>query len=568
MSRIKLIKRVRALFASFLICAVACVTNAEHPMNEGPKGGHNVFEGQIAPMLKGMGEHDFEISSKSRMAKIFFNQAIALTYGFNHLEAARSYKQVALLDENSAMAYWGQALVLGPNINGAMEPDSVKPAADAIAKAKTLKAHATVKERDLIDALAARYSNDQTMADRAELDMAYAAAMRALANKYPKDAHIKALLAEALMVIHAWDYWHADGKPKEWTPEIITVLETGLARHPRHAGLIHYYIHATEASKTPQRAEDYADTLRDLVPGAGHLVHMPSHIYMRVGRYQDGVIANEKAMQVDDDYITQCGAQGVYPVAYVPHNRHFLWAMATMQGSSAKAINAAEHMAQHIDTALMREPGLGTLQHYWVTPLYAYTRFGKWDKIFATKKPDLALKYPLGVWHYARGIAFVAENKLDRARLELSMVKTLATDSDLKNITVWEINDAQSVLSIAALVLEGELEGKAKNYEASIALFEKAIALETSLNYNEPSDWHYPVRQSLGAVLLDAKQYSAAEQVYLADLAVFPKNGWSLYGLQQALLGQGKKQKAKAIGKQFKKSWQWADIALNASRVL
>lgn len=567
MNAIKLIRT--ACWAIFMaLCATAYAVNAASTSNEGSLKGRNLFEGQIAPLLEGMGTHGFEISSKSDMANTFFNQAIALTYGFNHLEAGRSYEQVALLDANSAMAYWGQALVLGPNINGAMEPSAVKPAMAAIAKAISLKPYASVKERGLIDALATRYSHDETMAERADLDMAYAAAMRKLASQYPNDAHIQTLLAEALMVIHAWDYWHGDGKPKEWTPEILDVLEAGLAKHPRHAGLIHYYIHATEASKTPQRAERYADTLRELVPGAGHLVHMPSHIYLRVGRYQDGVIANEKAMQVDDNYITQCRAQGVYPVAYVPHNRHFLWAMATMQGSSAKAINAAEHMAHHIDTALMREPGLGTLQHYWVTPLYAYTRFGEWSKIFASKKPNVDLKYPLGVWHYARGVAFVAANKLDRARLELSVVKSLAADNDLKNVTVWEINDAQSVLTIAALVLEGELEGKAKNFDASISLFEKAIALEAALNYNEPSDWHYPVRQSLGAVLLDAKKYSAAERVYRADLAVFPKNGWSLYGLQQALLGQGKKQEAKGVAKQFEQSWQWADITLSASRIL
>jgi len=530
--------------------------------------GKNLFEGQIAPILEGMGAHQFSISSKAKRTDTFFNQAIALAYGFNHLEAGRSFKQVAQLDSKSAMAYWGQALVLGPNINGAMEATAVLPAFKAISKAKSLKQYASKKESALIDALSARYSQDETLADRTQLDQAYAAAMEDLVKKYPDDANIRTLFAAALMVIHSWDYWHGDGRPKEWTPKILAVLETGLKRTPRHAGLIHYYIHATEASKNPGRAEIYADTLRDLVPGAGHLVHMPSHIYLRTGRYQDGVIANEKAMRVDDNYIAQCRTQGVYPVAYVPHNRHFLWAMASMQGSSLKAISAAEHMAGHIDTSLMREPGLGTLQHYWVTPNFAYVRFGQWEKILKVSKPDVDLKYPMGVWHYARGIAFTAMGKLVEARAELKFLQTLAEDGELKNVTVWEINNAQNVLMIAALVLEGEVEAKDLNFEQSIKVLKQAISLEDALNYNEPSDWHYPVRQSLGAILLEAKDYLGAEKVYREDLLTFPNNGWSLFGLQQSLLKQGKNNEASVIRKQFEASWNWADIELSASRIL
>jgi len=530
--------------------------------------GKNIFEGQIAPILEGMGTHQFSISSKKKRTDIFFNQAIALAYGFNHLEAGRSFKQVAQLDSKSAMAYWGQALVLGPNINGAMEMSAVLPAFEAISKAKSLKQYASKKERRLIDALSARYSQDETLADRTQLDQAYAEAMQNLVKRYPDDANIRTLFAAALMVIHSWDYWHGDGRPKEWTPKILALLETGLKRNPRHAGLIHYYIHATEASKNPGRAEIYADTLRDLVPGAGHLVHMPSHIYLRTGRYQDGVIANEKAMRVDDNYIAQCRTQGVYPVAYVPHNRHFLWAMASMQGSSLKAISAAEHMASHIDTSLMREPGLGTLQHYWVTPNFAYVRFGQWEKILKVSKPDVDLKYPMGVWHYARGVAFTAMGKMDEARAELKLLQTLAEDHELKSVTVWEINNAQNVLMIAALVLEGEVEAKDLNFEQSIKVLRQAISLEDALNYNEPSDWHYPVRQSLGAILLEAKDYLGAEKAYREDLSTFPNNGWSLFGLQKSLLKQGKNDEANLVGKQFEASWSWADIELNASRIL
>lgn len=533
-----------------------------------PMQGDNLFEGQHAPLFEGMGVHNFEISSDDELVNIYFNQAIALTYGFNHLEAARSYEQVAMLDPNSAISYWGQALVLGPNINAAMESGSVKPAFDAIQKAISLKKHASKKEGDLIDALATRYSDDETLSDRQKLDEDYAEAMRKLVAKYPNDPNIRTLLAEALMVIHAWDYWHGDGRPKEWTPEIVEVLETGLEDHPTHTGLIHYYIHAVEASKTPGRALEYAKTMEDLVPGSGHLVHMPSHIYIRTGYYQKGVEANERAILVDNNYVTQCRQQGLYPLAYVPHNRHFLWAMATLQGNSSKAIMAAKHMANHIDENNMRIPGLGTLQHYWVTPIYAYVRFGKWDKIISTPKPTKDLVYPIGVWHYARGIAFTAQGKLKEARKELKALNKVRNDERMRGITVWEINSAIDVLSIASLTLEGEIEAKDENFDSAISILRKAVSIEDELNYNEPSDWHYPVRHTLGAVLLQAGQFTEAEKVYQEDLETFPENGWSLYGLYQSYIKQSKMKQAEAVKNRFEEAWKWADINLKESRVL
>lgn len=533
-----------------------------------PMQGDNLFEGQHAPLFEGMGVHNFDISSEDELVNIYFNQAIALTYGFNHLEAGRSYEQVALIDSNVALAYWGQALVLGPNINAGMESSVVKPAYDAIQKAVSLKKYVSQRERDLIDALAKRYSEDETLSDRHELDAAYADAMRKLAKKYPNDPNIRTLLAEALMVIHAWDLWNGDGRPKEWTPEILEVLEAGLKDHPKHAGLIHYYIHAVEASKTPGRALEYAKTMEDLVPGSGHLVHMPSHIYIRTGYYQEGVEANERAILVDNNYVTQCRQQGLYPLAYVPHNRHFLWAMATLQGNSAKAIMAAEHMANHIAEDNMRIPGLGTLQHYWATPIYAYVRFGKWEKIMATPKPAEDLVYPVGIWHYARGVAFTAQGKLNEARKELKALNKIRKDERLEGVTVWEINTAIDVLSIASLTLEGEIEGKAKNYSKAISILEAAAALEDRLNYNEPSDWHFPVRHILGAVLLEAGKFDEAEKVYQEDLETFPENGWSLYGLYQSYKKQSKMKQAEATKLRFDKAWKWADIDLEESRVL
>ncbi|MFV1884671.1 MAG: hypothetical protein ACMZ7B_09300 [Balneola sp.] len=556
---------MKRIIMSVLVTFIA--TQIELALGQ-PMQGDNLFEGQHAPLFEGMGVHNFEISSEDELVNIYFNQAIALTYGFNHLEAGRSYEQVALIDSNLALAYWGQALVLGPNINAAMESGVVKKAYKAIQKAKSLEKYASQKERDLIDALAHRYSEDETLSDRQELDTAYADAMRKLVKKYPNDPNIRTFLAEALMVIHAWDLWNSDGRPKEWTPEIVEVLETGLQEYPKHTGLIHYYIHAVEASKTPGRALEYAKTMEDLVPGSGHLVHMPSHIYIRTGYYQEGVEANERAILVDNNYVTQCRQQGLYPLAYIPHNRHFLWAMATLQGNSTKAIMAAEHMANHIDEDNMRIPGLGTLQHYWATPIYAYVRFGKWEKIIASPKPAEDLVYPVGIWHYARGVAFTAQGKLKDARNELKALNKVLKDERLEGVTVWEINTAIDVLTIASLTLEGEIEGKAKNYSKSISILEAAAALEDKLNYNEPSDWHYPVRHTLGAVLLQARKFAEAEKVYQEDLETFPENGWSLYGLYQSYVKQSKMKQAEATKLRFEEAWKWADIDLEESRVL
>lgn len=530
--------------------------------------GEKLFPEQIAPLLEGMGKHGFAISSKIEMARTYFNQGMGLTYGFNHLEAGRSFQQVIELDPQAAIAYWGQALVLGRNINSAMEASAVKPAYEAIQKAVELKRYASEFERDLIDALAKRYSDDESMKDRERLDMEYAEAMRRVANKYKADPNVQTLYASSLMNLHPWDFWNGDGTPKVWTPEILEVLEDGLAKHPTHSGLIHYYIHAVEASKNPGRALKSADILADLMPGSGHIVHMPSHIYIRTGKYHEGVLINERAMQVDDNYITQCRQQGIYPLAYVPHNRHFLWSMATLEGSSSKAIKAAEHMAGHIDEQLMRSQELSTLQHYWVTPLYAYVRFGKWNKILETPKPDSDLLYPLGVWHYARGVAFTAQGKFQEAEKEYNTLRELSGNDTLKGITVWEINDAFHVLQIATYALEGELKAKQGKTGDAVQAFQKAINLEDNLNYNEPSDWHYPIRQSLGAVLLEAGYAKEAEAVYRADLEVFPENGWSLFGLHKSLIEQGRTQEAITVKERLDKAWKWADFKLKASRVL
>jgi hypothetical protein len=301
-----------------------------------------------------------------------------------------------------------------------------------------------------------------------------------------------------------------------------------------------------------------------LVPGSGHLVHMPSHIYIRVGRYHDAAVANQKAIAVDRDYITQCHAQGVYPLAYMPHNHHFLWFAATLEGNSKLATEAAQNVAEMVDPEMMRQPGMGTLQHFNSVPLFTMIRFGQWEQILATPQPDADLKYPRGIWHYARGMAYTAQEKISQARQELEQLTTLAQDPELEKVTIWEINTTQSILQVATEVLTGEIAAKQGNYQQAIANLRQAVTLEDALNYDEPADWSTPVRQYLGVALLETKNFTAAEQAYREDLAIYPNNGWSLFGLQQSLEAQGKETEAQAVQKQFASAWQYADDELPA----
>ncbi len=522
-------------------------------------------QARLAPLLEGMGTLHHAISTKNELAQRYFNQGLTLSYAFNHKEAERAFREAARLDPNCAMAYWGAALVLGPNINAAMDPAEVPNAFAAIQKAQALAANASEKERDFIAALAQRYVAEAT-SDRAAHDQAYADAMRTVAQKYPEDADAAALFAEALMDLHPWKYWERDGAPKPWTPEILQTLETQLARWPEHAGLNHFYIHAVEASPNPARALPHAERLQTLVPNAGHLVHMPAHIFLRTGRYHDAVLANERAIAADSNYITQCHAQGMYPVAYVPHNHHFLSAAATFGGKSAQALMAAHHMAMQQDSALMRQPGYGTLQHYTTIPLYAMVKFGKWEEILNTPAPASDLRYPNGVWYFARGMAFTRTRQLDAAAQELEKLSAIAADSSLRTVTIWDINTTFDLLQIAREMLAGELSAQHQRYSEAVAHLQNAVRIEDNLTYDEPPPWYTPARHNLGAVLLEAKRAQEAEAVYREDLQKYPENGWSLYGLQQSLALQNKKTEAQAVQQRFEQAWQHADVQLLASR--
>jgi hypothetical protein len=362
-----------------------------------------------------------------------------------------------------------------------------------------------------------------------------------------------------------WAYWTKDAQPKPLTEEVFATLDFVLERDPDHPGANHFYIHAVEQEQ-PERGVKSADNLRRVVPGAGHLVHMPSHIYIRVGRYHDGSLANELAIEADNDYVTQCRAQGIYPVAYVPHNHHFLWATATMEGRSADALAAARHTAQHVDRALIRDVQFGVLQHFSAIPYYALVRFGKWEEILREPAPEADLLYPTAVWHYARGIAYVRGKKLKEAAQELRKVRTIAADPRLEQIRIWGLNPTSSLAKIAAAVLQAEIAAARKNTKTAVAQLRKAIAIEDGLIYGEPPDWFYPVRQNLGAILLEADRPRAAEKVYREDLARFPDNGWSLFGLAQSLRAQGKTQEADDVQRRFEMAWQYADIEITASR--
>lgn len=554
------------LFLSLMLAAAFAVhtVRASHPAiahQPSPPQAKQTAKPQQAPLFNHLGNHHYPISTRSQLAQRYFDQGLILAYGFNHAEAARSFQEAANLDPSCAMCYWGLAYVLGPNINAPMEEGVVSQAWQAIQKAIQLSPSATPKEQALIRALATRYV-EKSVADRKPLDLAYANAMREVYKQYPTDPDVATLFAEALMDTTPWDYWDEQGNPKPEGTEIMAVLDATLKRHPNHAGANHLYIHAVEKER-PALGVASADRLMQLVPGAGHLVHMPSHIYIRVGRYHDAVVSNQQGIVADDAYAATCHAQGLYPLGYMPHNHHFLWFAALMTGQSKVATQAALKTAE-VDPKFMRQPDLaGSLQHYSTIPLFTYVRFSQWDKILATPAPEPDLKYPNGVRHYARGLAFVANRQLDRAAEELQQLQAIAALPELKQIKIWGFNATSDILNLASEVLAGELAAKQGSYDAAIAHLQTAIRLEDALVYTEPADWSKPARQSLAAVLLQADRPAAAEAIYREDLKIYPDNGWSLYGLAQSLRAQNKIGEAQAVQQQFNQAWKYADIALS-----
>lgn len=518
---------------------------------------------QMAPLMENLGKYGMKVTTGNERAQLFFNQGLNLYYGFNHLEAYRSFKEAARLDSDCAMAYWGQALSLGPNINLPMDPADTETVYKALQKALTLQGKSSPKEQALISALSKRYTAE-ALKDRKPLDEAYAKAMEEVAKKFPEDAEVNTLCAEALMDLHPWDFWK-NGKAQPWTSQPVEIINKVVSKYPNHPGANHLNIHILEASPDPDKAAESADKLLDLVPGSGHLVHMPSHIYIRVGRYLDGVESNERAVKTDEEYIAQCKVQGVYPLFYYPHNYHFLLACTQMAGMSEKSMITADALKKSIPIEMLNVPDFVTLQHWYTMPWYNMVRFGKWNEILQINEPADSLKYVKSVWHYARGMAFIRTNKTTDAQKELSNLTRLVADPFMES-TIGGFNSFRNVLGIGENILAAEIQAKMKNYDQAIRFLNKAMGIEDNLLYQEPPDWYHPTRQVLGAILLEAKKPALAEQRFREDLNQYRKNGWSLYGLYQSLETQGKKKEAMEIKKEFDKAFAKADITLKSVR--
>ncbi|WNM57703.1 tetratricopeptide repeat protein [Candidatus Nitrospira allomarina] len=517
-------------------------------------------------LQEGLGSHHFPISSNGAMVQRYFDQGLILSFGFNHAEAARSFRESQKRDPDCAMCYWGEALVLGPNINAPMDPSVVPQAFAAMEKAVALRDQTTEKEAALIQALAKRYSKE-VVADRSPLDVAYAEAMRTVAEQFPDDPTIGALLAEALMDLHPWDFWSRGGEPKPWTPEIVSTLESVLDQSASHPLANHLYIHIMEASSHPEKALPSAERLPALVPGSGHLVHMPAHIYIRVGRYRDAVLANQHAVKVDAHYLNHAHEESLYTAAYVPHNSHFLWAAAIKLGQQQLAMQAALETAASVKPEMMRAPGIGgSIQHFWTIPLYTKIAFGQWSNILAEPAPPGDLRYPTAIWHYARGLAWVREGKLEAAQQESTKLSEIARDPAVAKLTILDLNNIADILAIAEAVLKGEIAAGHENYEEAVRQLQRAVEFEDGLNYTEPKDWYISSRQVLGAVLLEAGKAGEAERIFREDLRDHPQNGWALFGLEQSLRAQGKTDEAETVLQSFRQVWSDADVILTSAR--
>jgi tetratricopeptide (TPR) repeat protein len=515
---------------------------------------------------EGLGDHHMRITTDSDSAQLYFDQGLRLSYAFNHPAAVASYQKATEFDPECAMCYWGIAWASGPNINAALTPESGEVAHHAIHRALELTDGTTDRERAYIEAMAARYEEDP-LAERTRQDSAYARAAAALADEYRGDPDAQVLAAEALMDLSPWDYWTQDGSPRPDTEELLGRLLPVTEDDLDHAGACHFYIHAVEKFY-PERAMPCAERLAGLMPGAGHIVHMPSHIYIRVGRYADAIETNQGAVHAHGLHAEPSPDQGPdgFDQGYGSHNYHFLTFAAQMAGNRALALETARELEARIDTEMMRAPGLRALQHYLVTPLRVMVRFGLWDEILAEPVPPEDLAYPMGTWFYARGMAFARTDRPDEAETELAELRALLDSEALEGVTIWELNSGHTLLSIGERVLTGEIEAARGNTDAAIAALEEGTEMETALIYDEPPPWPLPVRHVLGAVLVDAGRAPEAEMVYVASLDQFADNGYSLRGLELALAAQGRDIEAEAAREHFDLVWRAADVDLPGSR--
>lgn len=526
----------------------------------------SVYAGQAdkagAPVFKGLGSHHMAITTKVARTQMFFDQGVNLLFGFNHAEAIRSFREAARLDPDCAMCWWGVAFALGPNINLPMPPDAVAPAWQALGQAKRLEAKASPRERAWIEALAARYAKDPK-ADRHAMDEAFAQAMGRVWKTYPSDLDAGTFYAEAMMDTQPWDYWQGDGvTPKGHAVEIVSTLESIIRQAPEHPGALHLYIHAVEATTTPERAEHAADVLVKLMPEAGHIVHMPSHIYYRVGRYQDSVRVNEDAAKVDEAYIAACRAQGYYPAGYYGHNIHFLWTSSEMQGRYATAIGAARRLIKAVNPVQMAAQ-LPQGEWYAFAPIVTLVRFGKWTEVLAEPAFPKPLILDRGVAAYARGFAFANTSQPDKARTDLANLDRLLK-SDFGKYDAAGM-PVKAMLELARALLDAEIARTSGDLPGAVAKYQAAWKLEQALPYTEPPWWHQPTSHYLGAALLEAKRPADAEAVYRESLKTYRDDGWALAGLAAALEAQGKKADAERAAQA--EAWRYADTRLATSRL-
>ncbi len=510
-------------------------------------------------LFDNLGTWHHEITTTSDLAQKFFDQGLRLVYAFNHEEAIAAFTEASRLDPDAPMPYWGVALSLGPNINAAMDPNMEPRAVEAVRKASTRLAQATAKERAYVEALSTRYSAKKSGSRKAK-DERYATAMRQLAREYPHDVDAATFAAEAMMLLRPWDYWRGDGRPQPGTEEIVATLETAMQQNPNHPGACHYYIHAIEASPEPQRGLDCAKRLPSLMPGAGHLVHMPAHIYMRMGRYREASERNAAAAMVDQEYLSGHPLEGSYASGYYAHNLHFLNASMMMEGRSAEALQVARDLLTKVSTEEIAKES--SLEWYAPTLLLTLARFGQWGELIRHPPPPRALRLTTGLWHYVRGLAFAATTRFGSAEGELSNLRKAM--KPFTKAKTAEAKISRTLLKVAERVLVGEMAARRGQYDAGIQALREAVQLEASLPYSEPPFWLQPVRHNLGAVLLLAERPGEAESVYREDLRLHPENGWALHGLVQSLRAQNKD--AAQEETRFRAAWAQADVKLAGSR--
>ena len=559
-----LFKQIRVLGLLGSVALAGCGGDVDSQSSTAPA--QSLAQRAGAPLFEGMGDYHMPITTADPDAQRYFDQGMVLAFGFNHAESIRSFRAAQTLDPTCAMCFWGEALATGPNINvtsngkAIMAPAERASARAAIDQALALMDGVSPKEQDWIRALDQRYDG-QADTPRDPLDRAWANALADMASRYPDDTTVASVYAEALMNTMPWDYWGPDGEAKPDTQAVIASLEAVMDADPDHPLALHLYIHALEASSNAAKAEPAADRLANLVPGSGHLVHMPSHIYFRVGRYQESALANIRAAEVDEAYIAQCNAQGFYPALYYPHNIHFLWASATMQGQSALSLDSARRVVANVRVEQVEQ--FPTIQFFRTVPMLSLVRFARWEEILEEPEPYEPFAFARAIWHYGRGVAHAALGDAGAARVELAAIEGLEPEVD--EIFMGNVYPARDLLEIAKSLLRGEMAYRSGDAANAVLAFEEAVALQDALPYTEPPFWYYPTRQSLGAALLASNRLAEAQAVFEEDLEQYPMNGWSMFGLAEALRRQGDERGAEQMTARFKTVWQFADVSLATS---